>query len=161
MRMDPPTAYVFPEAYDRIVVIKGPQTVLQGPGNSAATRVVRAQRQALRASRAPPARAACSARSFGRTDLVGDLRLGTPDVYGQLTGTRAESDDYTDGNGNDVHSRYLRWSGNAALGWTPDERTRAGIERGAERWRGGLRRSRDGRREVRARQRGSAVRADS
>jgi iron complex outermembrane receptor protein len=27
MRMDPPTAYVFPEAYDRIVVIKGPQTV--------------------------------------------------------------------------------------------------------------------------------------
>jgi len=37
MRMDPPTAYVFPEAYDRIVVVKGPQTVLRGPGNSAAT----------------------------------------------------------------------------------------------------------------------------
>ena len=37
MRMDPPTAYVFPEAYDRIVVTKGPQTVLRGPGNSAAT----------------------------------------------------------------------------------------------------------------------------
>ncbi len=37
MRMDPPTAYVFPEAYDRIVVVKGPQTVLHGPGNSAAS----------------------------------------------------------------------------------------------------------------------------
>ena len=37
MRMDPPTAYVFPEAYDRVVVIKGPQTVLHGPGNSAAS----------------------------------------------------------------------------------------------------------------------------
>ena len=27
MRMDPPTAYVFPAAYDRVVVIKGPHTV--------------------------------------------------------------------------------------------------------------------------------------
>jgi len=37
MRMDPPTAYIFPEAFDSIVVVKGPQTVLNGPGNSAAT----------------------------------------------------------------------------------------------------------------------------
>jgi iron complex outermembrane receptor protein len=36
-RMDPPTAYVFPAAYDRITVLKGPQTVLYGPGNSGAT----------------------------------------------------------------------------------------------------------------------------
>ncbi len=34
-RMDPPTAYIFPTAYDRITVIKGPQTVLHGPGNAA------------------------------------------------------------------------------------------------------------------------------
>ena len=36
-RMDPPTAYIFPESYDRITVVKGPQTVLYGPGNSAGT----------------------------------------------------------------------------------------------------------------------------
>ena len=36
-RMDPPTAYIFPETYDRIVIVKGPQTVLHGPGNAAAT----------------------------------------------------------------------------------------------------------------------------
>ncbi|MFZ5472976.1 MAG: TonB-dependent receptor plug domain-containing protein, partial [Pseudomonadota bacterium] len=35
MRMDPPTAYVFPEAFDQVTVIKGPQTVLYGNGNSA------------------------------------------------------------------------------------------------------------------------------
>ena len=35
MRMDPPTAYVFPEAFDKITVLKGPQTVKYGPGNSA------------------------------------------------------------------------------------------------------------------------------
>lgn len=36
-RMDPPTAYVFPAAYDRITVLKGPQSVLYGPGASAGT----------------------------------------------------------------------------------------------------------------------------
>ena len=36
-RMDPPTAYVFPAAYDRITVLKGPQTVLYGSGASAGT----------------------------------------------------------------------------------------------------------------------------
>jgi iron complex outermembrane receptor protein len=34
-RMDPPTAYVFPESYDEVTVIKGPQTVRYGNGNSA------------------------------------------------------------------------------------------------------------------------------
>lgn len=123
MRMDPPTAYVFPEAFDRIVVTKGPQTVLEGPGNSAAA--VRFERTARHFAE-PDATGAGSvlAAGFGRTDLVGDLRLGTPALYGQLTGTRAESGDYDDGGGRTVHSRYLRWSTSAALGWTPDERTR-------------------------------------
>ena len=35
-RMDPPTAYIYPESYDRVTVLKGPQTVLYGGGNSAA-----------------------------------------------------------------------------------------------------------------------------
>ena len=122
MRMDPPTAYVFPEAYDRIVVIKGPQTVLEGPGNSAAA--VRFEREVERfETRAVDGSASALGGSFGRADLVADVRAGGPAGYGQLTGTRAQSDDYTDGNGDDVHSRYERWSANGALGWTPGERT--------------------------------------
>ena len=31
-RMDPPTAYIFPSAYDEVVVTKGPQTVTEGSG---------------------------------------------------------------------------------------------------------------------------------
>jgi outer membrane receptor protein involved in Fe transport len=34
-RMDTPTAYAYPGAYDRITVLKGPQSVLHGPGNAA------------------------------------------------------------------------------------------------------------------------------
>ena len=34
-RMDPPTAYIYPESYDRVTVLKGPQQVLYVPGSSA------------------------------------------------------------------------------------------------------------------------------
>ena len=33
--MDPPTAYIFPSAFDRITVLKGPQSVQYGPDTSA------------------------------------------------------------------------------------------------------------------------------
>jgi iron complex outermembrane receptor protein len=103
MRMDPPTAYVFPEAYDRIVVVKGPQTVLRGPGNSAAT--VSFERDVRRFEQdGYLANLSALGASFGRTDLVGDLRAGTPAFYGQVTGTWAASDDYEDGAGETVHS---------------------------------------------------------
>ena len=36
-RMDAPTSYISPETYDKLTVIKGPQTVLYGPGASAGT----------------------------------------------------------------------------------------------------------------------------
>jgi len=121
-RMDPPTAYVFPEAYDRIVVVKGPQSVLHGPGNSAAT--VSFEREIERFEEPGlTAQGSALGASFGRNDLVGDLRAGTPQVRGQLTATRAESDDYDDGDGDSVHSAYERWSVNGALGWTPDDDT--------------------------------------
>lgn len=123
MRMDPPTAYVFPEAYDRIVVIKGPQTVLHGPGNSAAA--VSFERVPRRYdSPGLAAHGSVLAGSFGRNDLVADLELGTPRVYARLSGTRAEADEYRDGAGREVHAGYRRWSGNALFGWTPDEQTR-------------------------------------
>jgi iron complex outermembrane receptor protein len=122
MRMDPPTAYVFPEAYDRIVVVKGPQTVLHGPGNSAAS--VSFERDVRRFDdRAYEVHASALGASAGRNDLVADLRAGNASFYGQLTGTRAESDDYDDGAGNRVHSAYERWSTSGALGWTPDDGT--------------------------------------
>ena len=118
MRMDPPTAYVFPEAYDRIVVVKGPQTVLHGPGNSAAS--VSFEREVQRFDqRGYTARASALGASAGRNDLVGDVRFGGPAGYGQLTGTRADADDYEDGHGEPVHSAYTRWSASGAAGWTP------------------------------------------
>ena len=122
-RMDPPTAYIFPESYDRITVVKGPQTVLHGPGNSAGT--VRFERSNERFQKPGfEGFASLMAGSFGRNDEVLDARAGTPAFYVRGIGTRSHSDDYEDGKGTPIHSRYTRWSANAALGWTPSDDTR-------------------------------------
>ncbi|HMA11997.1 MAG TPA: TonB-dependent copper receptor [Steroidobacteraceae bacterium] len=118
MRMDPPTAYIFPEAFDRIVVVKGPQTVLNGPGNSAATVRFESQPPAFDGRHWQALGSALTATA-GRTDLVGDVAAGNTEVYARLNATRAEASDYTDGNGNGVHAAYERWSTKLALGWRP------------------------------------------
>lgn len=61
--------------------------------------------------------------SFGRHDEVASARFGGESAYVQVDGTRTQSDDYKDGAGNAVRSKYMRWSGNAAFGWTPDDNT--------------------------------------
>jgi iron complex outermembrane recepter protein len=121
-RMDPPTAYVFPSAYDRITVIKGPQTVLHGPGNSAG--VVLFERD-LRRLEAPQHAllTSATAASFGRLDGVLDARTGSRTLQARATGTFTRADDYEDGAGRAVHSAYERWSSNATLAWTPDAHT--------------------------------------
>lgn len=121
-RMDPPTAYVFPNAYDRVTVIKGPQTVVHGPGNSAG--VVLFER-ALKRSAAPEhsLQAAVTGASFGRADGFVDAHTANPLLKVRGTGTFTRADDYQDGQGRSVHSRHERWSTNASLLWTPDSKT--------------------------------------
>lgn len=121
-RMDPPTAYVFPAAYDRITVLKGPQTVLYGPGNSAGT--VLFERSSQREQAGMRADGALMLGSFGRNDEMAEAHLVAQSAYLRVGGTRSQANDYRDGGGNAVHSAYNRWSGNAALGWTPGDDTR-------------------------------------
>ncbi|MFZ7096222.1 TonB-dependent copper receptor [Luteimonas dalianensis] len=121
-RMDNPLSYVSPDTYDRLVVIKGPQTVLWGPGASAGT--VRFERDVDRFD-APGVRArgALLGGSFGRNDQVADLEAGVPSGYVRVNANRSESDDYEDGDGNAVHSSWEKWNVDTSLGWTPDEDT--------------------------------------
>ncbi|HKI61181.1 MAG TPA: TonB-dependent copper receptor [Mariprofundaceae bacterium] len=122
MRMDPPTAYVFPAAYDRITVLKGPQTVAYGPGNSAG--VVLFERDVKR-FKEPGVKLDTSATvgSFGRNDERVDIRAGMPEAYAQASATHSHMGEYKDGSGAKVHSPYTRWSANAAFGWTPSDDT--------------------------------------
>ncbi len=121
-RMDAPTAYVFPETFDRITIVKGPQTVKHGPAASAGTVLFERSRDRL-AGPSWFANASLVGGSRGRNDQVADVRGGTSAFYVRAAGTRSAMDDYRDGDGADVHSRYLRWSADGAVGWTPDDQT--------------------------------------
>lgn len=119
-RMDPPTAYIFPEAYDRIRLIKGPQTVLYGPGNAAG--VVLFERDQPRLTESGwKFHGSLLGGSFGRSDAVVDLSGGTPDFFVRGLASHSRQDNYEDGDGNDVHSEYDRWNTSLALGWTPSD----------------------------------------
>lgn len=117
-RMDPPTAYVFPASYDRVTVLRGPQTVTAGPGMSAG--VVRFERDGLRNQQSgATGDFTLTAGSFGRRDLLaqGGLRQGNWVARAGATLTR--SGDYRAGDGRSIHASYERWSGNMELGWHP------------------------------------------
>jgi len=123
-RMDNPLSYVSPETYDRLVVIKGPQTVLWGPGASAGT--IRFERDA-RANRfeEPGLRINANALtgSFGRNDQVLDVVGGASAGYARVSANRSEAGDYKDGDGNRVPSSWEKWNVDAAFGWTPSAET--------------------------------------
>ncbi|MCK9529764.1 MAG: TonB-dependent copper receptor [Gammaproteobacteria bacterium] len=122
-RMDPPTAYTYPESFDKVTVLKGPQSVLYGGGNVAGT--VLFERVTPRFEEAGTRfMAGGMVGSFGRNDQIVDATAGAAPGFMRIIGTRLASDDYEDGDGNKVHSEYERWSGTAIVGWTPDEDTR-------------------------------------
>lgn len=123
MRMDPPTAYVFPESYDSITVLKGPQTVLYGGGNTAGTALFE-RKPVYFETAATRSRGSLMFGSFGRNDQMATATAGAQQGYLQATGTRSDANDYEDGDGRKVHSAYTRWSFNATAGWTPDKDTR-------------------------------------
>lgn len=121
-RMDNPMSYVAPETYDRLIVIKGPQTVQWGPGASAGT---------VRFTREPEVfdapgvrlRGSLLAGANGRNDQTLDATAGTPTVYARIGANRSQADDYRDGNGDIVPSLWKKWSADASFGWTPDRDT--------------------------------------
>ncbi|WP_299585531.1 TonB-dependent copper receptor [uncultured Microbulbifer sp.] len=122
-RMDPPTAYIFPESLDEIEVIKGPQSVVHGPGNSAGV-VLFNQLQERPSESEWDMHASLLGGSADRKDGLFDLAYKTPQLSLRGSATSASADDYEDGDGNQVHSNYARWSSKVNLAWTPNDDTR-------------------------------------
>ncbi|WP_410750610.1 TonB-dependent copper receptor [Citrobacter sp. U14242] len=121
-RMDAPSSYISPESFDVLTLIKGPQTVLWGSGNSAGT--IRFDREQPRFEKAGgQGTASLLAASNNRWDENADVSLGGEEGYLRLIGNKSRSDDYKDGNGDRVPSRWDKWNGDMAIGWTPDKDT--------------------------------------
>lgn len=121
-RMDNSLSYVSPATYDRLEIVKGPQTVLGGPGASAGT--VRFERNTQRFDEAGiRAQASAQLARFGRNDQELDVAAGQSQGFVRFVGNRGSSDDYQDGDGSRIHSGWSRWSADVTFGWTPSDDT--------------------------------------
>lgn len=134
-RMDPPTAYVAPETYDEVRVIKGSQTVVYGGGGSGGTVLFERNTPRFGPNERLRGKLGAGYRSnSGATEAFADVAAGTESGYARLIGNYADADNYEDGSGDEVRSAYTHTSGTALLGYTPDAATR--LELGLEAFRG-------------------------
>ncbi|WP_180034229.1 MULTISPECIES: TonB-dependent copper receptor [unclassified Acinetobacter] len=122
-RMDSPTSYISPESYDRISVIKGPQTVQYANTGSAATVIFERTPEQFGEDQHYRGQASVLMGSFGRLDQNIEAAAGDEKKYIRLNTSRSVSDSYKDGNGTTVPSDWERWNADIALGWTPDSDT--------------------------------------
>lgn len=120
-RMDAPTSYIQPESFDKITVVKGPQTVQYATPGSAATVIF--QRQPENLSKDQPYRGQASVLmgSYGRLDHNIEAAIGDETKYARLNANRSVADDYKDGNDKSIHSNWERWNTDLALGWKPTD----------------------------------------
>lgn len=119
-RMDPPTAYITPQSYDTLTVIKGPQTVLYGPGNSAATILFERDKYRLEKSGVEGFTNAIVA-SANRTGVNTDLKAGNQTYFARIAASHNKADNYEDGAGNEIHSAYDKWNLDTELAYTPND----------------------------------------
>ena len=122
MRMDPPTAYIHPNSFDKVVVTKGPQTVTQGMGLvSGSVQFIRTDPDFT--EKPYNINATLTAGSNDRLDGSLEAEFGGKYGYVRTNISHNEADDYKDGDGNRIHSHFKRDSQMLQLGVTPTENT--------------------------------------
>lgn len=109
--MDPVTSYLQPDAYDRLTVVKGPNTVQFGPALSGLIRVERdAPEPGVRL------RASATRSGFDRLDQAAEVSWAGERLWLRAGGTRNDSDNYRDGAGRRFQSFYSRYATTLAAG---------------------------------------------
>ncbi|RUO45573.1 TonB-dependent copper receptor [Idiomarina aquatica] len=117
-RMDPPTAYISPQSYDTIRIVKGPQTVRYA-GSAA---IIEFEREALAFSQPTfEGFLNLTGASYDRANASSELIAGNANGYLKANLTTATAGDYEDGNGVALNSEYQRWSSDIDVAWTPSQ----------------------------------------
>ncbi len=104
-RMDPPTSFAAIQTWDRVVVMKGVQTLLWGGGGSGGTVIF--ERQPRSDKDGLSAKAGAAATSNGLNQMIfGDLGLSRDSRYLRGRFQAMDAGNYEDGDGNTVQSAY-------------------------------------------------------
>lgn len=112
--MDPATSYLTLDSIDRLTVLKGPTTVRHAGVFAGAVLAERAQP-------APDAPASMALQAqlgrFGERMLAAEALLNTEPLWARVNSRRSERDDYRDGQGRSVPSRFDKRQNMADFGW--------------------------------------------
>lgn len=121
-RMDPPSSYLDLESYDSVMVTKGYQTVLNGPGASGGA--VLLERHAPMLSEHYEVSGELTGGYDGNAatwNTGATLLGGNNQAYIRAHGSTKEAGNYEDGDGNTVRSVYDERSAGMTIGITPED----------------------------------------
>jgi len=123
-RMDPPTAYVSVETFDKVTVVKGYQSVLYGPGGSGGTVLFEREPPAFAPGKWIKGRAGAGYETNGRIrDAFADAAVGGEPGFVRGIGAWKDAGNYRDGAGAEVRSAFETRSLDFGVGWRPDRDT--------------------------------------
>jgi len=106
-RMDPPSSYASVDSYDSVTVIKGNRTVRYGGGGSGGTVLFEREWPEFEAGKQVQGEVSASYIENGdRAQLGADVAAGGDQGYVRYLGHLTDSDNYEDGDGNEVRSSF-------------------------------------------------------
>jgi iron complex outermembrane receptor protein len=122
-RMDPPTSYATVSTTDRVVVIRGVQSLQYGPGAPGGT-VIYDRRAAVFDGSGWSVDAGIGGSTWAEApDVDLDAALGLDDWSLRLLASYRDTGNYSDGNGDEVRSAAESAGGTVMVGWRPDTDT--------------------------------------
>ncbi|WP_353571960.1 TonB-dependent copper receptor [Candidatus Albibeggiatoa sp. nov. BB20] len=123
-RMDPPSGYASMDNYDKVTIIKGVQSVIDGHGGSGGT--VKFERQAPQfENKNTQFKANLGYQSNSNTQSLGlDAATGSKQAYIRGMVNYADADNYEDGDGREVRSGFTTKSAYFGAGYTPNQQTK-------------------------------------
>ncbi len=121
-RMDPPSSYATPEIYDSALVIKGMQSLIYGAGGPGGTVLYERATPEFEAGENFYGKAGAGYETNGAIwNAFADAAAGSNKAFLRGTISAAEqTENYTDGDGNEVHSGYKTNAGNLLIGGRTD-----------------------------------------
>jgi len=117
-RMDPPTSFATPNAFDEVTVIKGVQSMRFGPGGTAGTVIFERQVPVFAEATDWRAEIASSYGSWHKDPELGvDASLGIGGFFLRAQGGVRAFDSYEDGDGDTVRSAFESQHANLMVGY--------------------------------------------
>ncbi len=119
-RMDPPSAYANVSRFDEVIITKGYQSVLNGPGASGGSVKFKKSPPRLEGKKVKGLFETQYDSNSNQSDIKGHLTTGSSQYYLSANGSHRYANNYDDGDGLEVRSSFEENSYGLTVGATPN-----------------------------------------